>query len=138
MSPFQLRPALLGAFAASAFVLGGCHRQTPLSELEKTAAAMANAQASAPPSNAAAEPAGPAPAEQLQAALSDYKAGKMEDAVTRLQLLRSVPTLTAEQRMALQDSVAAVMAEVYTLAEKGDPRAVAAVARYEQMQTSRR
>jgi hypothetical protein len=31
-----------------------------------------------------------------------------------------------------------VMTEIYTLAEKGDARALAAVAQYEKMQTSRR
>ncbi|MCI0541123.1 MAG: hypothetical protein L0Z50_38465, partial [Verrucomicrobiales bacterium] len=64
-------------------------------------------------------------------------AGKMEDAVTRLQLLRATPVLSPQQRMALQDSVAAVMTEVYALAEKGDARAIAAVAQYEKMQTGR-
>jgi hypothetical protein len=61
----------------------------------------------------------------------------MEDAVTRLQLLRATPALSPEQRMALQDSIAAVMTEIYSLAEKGDPRAIAAVAQYEKLQTAR-
>ncbi len=101
--------------------------------MEKTVAAMN--QASGP--EAAPEAAGPAPAQQLNAALNDYKSGNMEDAVTRLQLLRSVRTLTPQQRMALQDSVAAVMTDIYTRAEKGDARAIAAVNAYEKMQTSR-
>jgi hypothetical protein len=73
----------------------------------------------------------------VQQALADFKAGNMEDTVVRLQLLRRMAVLSPQQRMALQDSVAAVMTEIYTLAEKGDPRAKAAVARYEQMQTTR-
>ena len=73
----------------------------------------------------------------MQQALADYKAGNMEDAVVRLQLLRATAVLSPQQRMALQDGVAAVMTEIYTLAEKGDPRAKAAVARYEKMQTTR-
>ena len=61
----------------------------------------------------------------------------MEDAVTRLQILRAQPALTPDQRMALQDSIATVVAEIYALAEKGDARAAAAVIQYERMQTRR-
>ena len=77
------------------------------------------------------------PAKEVKAAISDFKAGKMEDAVTRLQLLRAQTDLSPQQRMALQDSMAAIMTEIYTQAEKGDARAKAAVAQYEKMQTSR-
>ena len=104
-----------------------------MGELEKTAAAMKKVD----PAAAASDPAAPAtesPAAQVQQAIADYKTGKMEDAVTRLQMLRAMPTMTPEQRMALQDSVAAVMTEVYELAQKADPRAVAAVQAYERMQ----
>jgi hypothetical protein len=62
----------------------------------------------------------------------------LEDAIKQLQKLRRTPTLTADQRMALQDSLAAVMTEVYTMAEKGDPRAIQAVRQYEEMQTAPR
>jgi hypothetical protein len=71
------------------------------------------------------------------ASFASYKGGELEDAVTRLQKLRMQPTLTAQQRMAVQDSVAAVMREVYSLAEKGDQRAIQAVKQYKEMQTSR-
>jgi hypothetical protein len=130
----------LGALSALALILAACSKKPdPVSELERTAATMAKTE----PAPAAAEassapaPAGPAPAAQLQEAIADYKAGKMEDAVTRLQLLRAAQTLSPQQRMALQDSVAAVMSELYSLAEKGDQRAIAAVAKYEAMQTHR-
>jgi len=127
--------ALLSAIAVG---LSACHKQDPTAELEKAAAAMAQTEAApAPAPGAARAPAGPPPAQQVQQALADYKAGKMEDAVTRLQLLRAQPVLSPQQRMALQDSVAAVMTEIYTLAEKGDPRAIAAVKQYEKMQTAR-
>jgi hypothetical protein len=74
----------------------------------------------------------------MQQAVAAYKAGQLEDAVTRLQLLRMTPVLTPDQRMALQDSIAAVMTEIYTMAEKGDTRAIAAVMQYEKMQTAPR
>ncbi len=139
-----------------AFLLVGCgHKQDAKTQLEKAATAMAQgneAQPAPPPAPApapepAAEtpaaappPAAPTatPAQQVQQALAAYKSGQMEDAVTRLHRLRATPTLTAEQRMALQDSIAAVMAEVYALAEKGDTRAIAAVRQYEQMQSAPR
>ena len=76
------------------------------------------------------------PAKQVKEAITEFKAGKMEDAVTRLQLLRAQPIMSPQQRMALQDSMGTLMTEIYTLAEKGDARAKAAVAQYEKMQTA--
>ena len=85
-----------------------------------------------PPATSAAVPA------QMNQAMAVYKAGNLEDAVTRLQKLRAATALTPQQRMALNDSMAAVMGEIYALAAKGDARAIAAVKQYEQMQTQRR
>ena len=129
---------VLAAAACLATCLGCSSKQDPTTELEKAAAALekgAPAAAAAP--SPGDNPGGVSPSQQLKGAMEDYKAGKMEDAVTRLQLLRSATALSPEQRMALQDSIAAVMAEVYALAEKGDKRAIAAVAQYERMQTGR-
>ncbi len=128
-----------GLLAAIAVILIACQKHDPMIELEKAAAAMAQTEAApaAPDAGPGLVPASPPPAKQVQQAMADYKAGKMEDAVTRLQLLRATPVLSPQQRMALQDSVAAVMTEVYALAEKGDARAIAAVAQYEKMQTGR-
>ena len=125
--------------AAIAVGLSACHKQDPVIELEKAAAEMAKTETApaAPDAAPGLAPANPPPAQQMQQAIADYKAGKMEDTVTRLQVLRTTAALSPQQRMALQDSVAAVMTEIYTLAEKGDARAKAAVARYEQMQTTR-
>ncbi len=133
----KLLKCLLPILIAVAFC--ACHKQTPVEELEKTAAAIDKMEKAPAPiaSEQSAVPAVPPPGQQLQQAIADYKAGKMEDAVTRLQLLRAQPILSPQQRMALQDSIAAVMTEIYTLAEKGDPRAVAAVAQYEKLQTAR-
>lgn len=74
----------------------------------------------------------------MSQALVAYKAGQLEDAVTRLQKLRAMPTMTPQQRMAMNDAMAAVMSEIYLLASKGDSRAIQAVRQYEQMQTQRR
>ena len=117
-------------------VSAACKKEDPMAELEKSAAAMEKAPA-APAEGAVDANPGPAPAEQVKKAIADFKAGKMEDAVTRLQLLRSQPVMSPEQRMALQDNIASVMQEVYAMAQNGDARAKAAVAQYERMQTAR-
>lgn len=124
--------------AALALLAAGCSKPDPTAELQKAAAELEKAPAA--PAEPAAAPEGQvavSPAQQLQGAMEDYKAGKLEDAVTRLQLLRAQSALSPQQRMALQDSIAAVVAEIYALAEKGDPKAIAAVAQYERMQTRR-
>ncbi len=74
----------------------------------------------------------------MQQAVQSYKAGQFEDAVVRLQQLRATPTMSAQQRMALNDAMAAVMGDIYALAAKGDPRAVQAVKQYELLQNKPR
>jgi hypothetical protein len=49
-----------------------------------------------------------------------------------------MPTMPPQQRLAMNDAMAAVMSDIYTLAAKGDSRAIQAVKQYEQMQTQRR
>ena len=138
--------------ASLAVAAVGCRQQTdPTSQLEKAASALAQgepAQAATPapaqsapplePAAAPAAPAAPAPAQQMSQALAAYKAGDFEDAVIRLQVLRATPVMTPQQRMALNDAMGAVMTEVYSLAAKGDARAIQAVKQYEEMQTMRR
>lgn len=124
---------------ALAISSSGCQKPSAVNELEKVASAMEKAEP--PTATPSPEPApqlsGPPPVKQVQQAIADYKAGNMEDAVTRLQILRRTTAFTPQQRMALQDSIAAVMTEIYTLAEKGDPRAIAAVQRFQQLQNAR-
>jgi hypothetical protein len=117
-----------------------CQKQPdPLVELEKTAETMAKSEGVEAEAEVSTEAETPFmnPSQQVKSAIDDYKAGKMEDAVTRLQLLRAMPALSPQQRMALQDSIAAVMTEIYAMAEQGDPRAKAAIVQYERMQTGR-
>lgn len=116
-------------------VATACKKEDPVAGLEKSAKELEKAPA-APAEGAEATPSA-APAEQVKQAIADFKSGKMEDAVTRLQLLRAQPVMTPEQRMALQDSIASVMQEIYAMAQNGDARAKAAVAQYERMQTGR-
>ena len=77
----------------------------------------------------------PAPAQQMSQAMVAYKADQLEDAVTRLHKLRAMPTLTSQQRIAMNDAVAAVMTDIYARAAKGDSRAIQAVKLAEEMQT---
>jgi hypothetical protein len=146
------------AFTAATALLAGCsHKEDAKTELEKTADLLSKTETAQSPPPPAPEPAAPAtveanipdqpaqsapaatttPSQQMRQALTAYKSGELEDAVTRLQKLRATATLTPQQRMAVQDSVAAVMTEIYELAAKGDSRALQAVKQYEQMQTSR-
>jgi|SRR5437588_22734 len=142
------------SFVAAAFITGCGHKTDAKTEMEKAASALAQEETKQPPpapapveaalapqqpAQALEAPATPAPppAQQMQQALASYKAGELEDAVARLQKLRFSGSLTAEQSMTIQDSVAAVMAEIYSLAEKGDARAIQAVKLAEEMQTSR-
>jgi hypothetical protein len=74
----------------------------------------------------------------MRAAIAAYKAGNLDDAVTRLQKLRATPAMSPEQRIASNDAMAAVMGEIYALAAKGDSRAAQAVKQYELMQTQHR
>lgn len=117
--------------------LVGCHAKTDANhELDDAARAMQKAEtAPAPKPAPQSQPAvfASTPAQELNQAISAYKAGQMEDAVTRLQRLRATPTLTPQQRIALNDAIAAVMSEVSTLAAKGDPRAIQALAQYQKM-----
>jgi hypothetical protein len=131
----------------------GCSRKTDAKgELEKAAAILEKPDAPvAAPSQQPAPSASPAPApsvaetvqlattpsQQMRAAIAAYKAGNLDDAVTRLQKLRATPAMSPEQRIALNDAMAAVMNEIYAQAAKGDTRAAAAVKQYEQLQTQR-
>jgi hypothetical protein len=137
--------AILAALAAA---LIGCRKHDAASELERAANALAQADPAPAPAPSTAQPAAakeapaqptqagaPAPAQELRQAMAAYKAGDLEDAVTRLQKLRATAVISPQQRMALQDSVAAVMGEIYGMAAKGDTRAIAAVKQYEHMQT---
>jgi len=133
---------LLTAIAA---LLPGCSRKVDAqSELERATREMQQAGQSAPVAQPATTPPGtraqtPAvPAEQMNQAMTSYKAGNYEDAVTRLQQLRATPVMTPQQRMALQDAIAAVMADIAVMAEKGDPRAIQALRRYRSMQNKPR
>lgn len=143
--------------ASLTLMFGGCGQKTDAnSELERAARLMQEAD-SAPepgqtptpvttpvyvPSGTPTQPAqsqpAPPPAEQMSEAMTAYKSGNLEDAVTRLQRLRATPAMNPEQRMALNDAMAAVMTEIYSLAAKGDARAVQAVKQYEAMQSQQR
>lgn len=98
-------------------------------------------QAPPPPASSAAS-AKPAPAattqvaQQMNQAVASYKGGNYEDAVRRLQWLRAQKGNTPQQIMALQEATAAVMADIYALAARGDARAKLAVKEYERLQNA--
>jgi hypothetical protein len=148
---FPLVMALVVSLYAA---FSGCSRKPDAkTELDKAQIELAKPQPAAetpPPAGQAPPPqAAPAavvavaaaptsqPAQQMNQAVAAYKAGNLEDAVARLQKLRASPAMSPQQRMALNDAMAAVMTEIYAMAEKGDGRAIAAVKQYEYMQTHR-
>lgn len=147
----QLTPCLAIPVALSLVLLGCGGEPDANTELQKAVAAMEAAPPPAPASPMPAQPqyrqpippaqqprpATPPPAQQMSQAMAAYQAGHLQDAVTRLQRLRATPAMNPRQRIALNDAMAAVMTEIYTLAEKGDPRAIQAVKQYERMQTQR-
>src|SRR5258708_5223935 len=80
--------------------------ESELAKSEPAPAAPAVAQnAPAPQSNQATAAADTAvvavPSQQMKQAMVAYKAGNLEDAVTRLQKLRATPTMNPQQRIAL-------------------------------------
>jgi hypothetical protein len=135
--------------ASLALAACGCSRKSDAkTELEKAANALSTAEPAptTPPSQptqpveatTASQPVpAPSASQQMKEALAAYKAGNLEDAVTRLQKLRATPVMTPQQRIALNDAMGAVMTEIYSLAAKGDARAKLAVKQYEEMQTRR-
>ena len=139
--------ALFTGIALIAFV--GCGKKQPdaNAELDKAAKAMGasanNTPAPAPqpaPQQAVAPAPTPAPtpAVQMQQAMTAYKSDQLTDAVAQLQVLRSRTAMTPEQRVALQDAMAAVMADIYARAAKGDARAQQAIKEYQRWQTGGR
>ena len=73
----------------------------------------------------------------MRQASTAYKSGELTDAVTSLHKLRATGVLSPEQRIVVNDAMAAMMTDIYSRAAKGDPRAIQAVKQYEQMQTTR-
>ncbi len=137
-------PGIVVCGASLLLILTGCHEKSDANgELEKAVAVLqqpASGQPAAPTQVQSAQmPAvSAAPAQEMRQAIQSFKGGNLEDAVTRLQKLRAAPLLTPEQRIAVNDAIAAVMNEVAALAEKGDARAIQAAEQFRRMQTERR
>jgi hypothetical protein len=145
------KPFVVAILVVCVLAVVGCHRQgdanaemaKAVKELEQ--ATPGQPQAPAVPPAAAAEPAAPAEqpsqpaitsqpvAVQMSQAMASYKGGDYSDAIIRLQLLRTKVTTTPQQTMAIQDAVAAVMAELYARGEKGDTRAQQAIKQWQEV-----
>jgi len=138
-------PIVMIGCATLGVLLAGCSSEPDANvELQKAAKALEQADAGQP----APAPAQPVavvtpsaqqqtPSQQMGQAMTLYKNGEYENAMTRLQTLRERATLSPQQNMALQDAMAAVMTDVYTRASKGDARAQLAVKQYEQSKNTR-
>ncbi|MCX6927332.1 MAG: hypothetical protein NT154_29625 [Verrucomicrobia bacterium] len=147
-------PLMMVGAASLLVALAGCSRKSDAStELDKAAVIMdqqAPAQVAAPQPVQVAQPAqpepvqeaapapAPPPAQEMKQAVAAYKSGNLQDAIARLQKLRATPVMSPQQRIAVNDAVAAVMTEIYSMADKGDARAIAAVKQYEDLQSKPR
>jgi len=145
-------PTLIICGASLFVALAGCSRKTSVSsELDKAVSVMeqpAPIQPVAPAPVQTEQPVqpeptpdaapAPPPAQEMKEAVAAYKAGNLQDAITRLQKLRATPVMTPQQRIALNDAMAAVMGEIYGLAANGDQRAIQAVKQYEELQSKPR
>ena len=150
-TPNPLTAAMLAVLFVAAT---GCHKQADantelanaVKALEKAEPGPAQGPVAPVPLAASAAPAAAASqeavirqpvAQQMSQAQTAYKGGDYVDAVTRLQWLRAKVTKTPEQTMAVQDAMAAVMAELYARAEKGDTRAQQAIKQYQENHNKR-
>ncbi len=147
-----LEPFRVGLILCVFLTVSGCGKKEPQvnKELEKAASAFVKVE----PADAVSAPASPQPApeqaaqqtpapratsaQEMNQAITAYKKGDLEDAVTRLQKLRATPVMSPQQRIAVNDAIAAVMTEIYTMASKGNARAIQAVKTYEELQTKPR
>jgi hypothetical protein len=141
-------PTIIVCGASLLVTLAGCSRKSDVnSELDKATRVMEQPAPPQPPAPAPVQteqpvqpeptPA-PPPAQEMKEAVAAYRAGNLQDAVTRMQKLRATPVMTPQQRIAINDAMAAVMGEIYSLAANGDQRAVQAVRQYEELQTKPR
>jgi hypothetical protein len=116
-----------------------CSKKTDAgTELQNAANLLQKADTAPAPEAQAPQPASattPSPSQQMNQAVAAYKSGNLEEAVTRLQTLRATPVMSPQQRMAVNDAMAAVMSDIYARAAKGDAGAMQAVKQYEQLQT---
>jgi hypothetical protein len=145
-------PTMIGFGASLLLAFAGCsHKSNADTELEKAASLMQQPAPTSPqaPTPVQTEPApqpeaapvadpAPPPAQEMRQAVAAYKSGDLQDAITRLQKLRATPVMTPQQRIALNDAMAAVMSEIYSHAANGDPKAIAAVKQYEELQSKPR
>jgi len=135
-------------FFLSTSLLIGCSKKDASSELQKAASAMSQPEPAQQTTAPEPVPQTPSPvaqpavvstpkaqAQEMSQALAAFKAGEFEDAVVRLQKLRATPVMSPEKRIAVNDAIAAVMNEMYAMAEKGDARAKQALKTYETLQT---
>ncbi|EEF57733.1 hypothetical protein [Pedosphaera parvula] len=134
-------PGIILLCASLTLALTGCNKNANArGELEKAASLLEKSETAPAPVAQSPQPAEAtttvaSPSQQMNQAMAAYKSGNLEDTVTRLQILRAAPAISPQQRVAVNDATAAVMADIYARAAKGDAGAMQAVKQYEQMQT---
>jgi hypothetical protein len=120
--------------------IAGCGRKSvdAKTQIDQAAQEMVKAEAAQPsPATATATASPLKPAQQMNDALAAYKNGNLEDAVTRFQAMRARTAMSGAELMALNNAMAAVMADIYARAAKGDVQAQKAVQDYQRLQQRR-
>lgn len=120
----------------------GCGKKTDVnSQLERAAATLNEAPPATPTTQPVAK-ASQTPAQQVNQAVTSFKGGDYNAAVSQLHTLlvqgsKGQVPMSPQQYMALQDATGAVLQDLYTRAAKGDARAQQAVKEYERLQKTR-
>lgn len=106
---------------------------TELADTVKTLEKPSDAPQASPTANV--NQALPPPSQQVNAALTSFKAGNYSDAIVNMEKARTNPNKTPQQMMAVQDAIAAVMRDLYARAAKGDVAAQQAIKQYQEERT---
>ena len=118
----------------------GCHKPADASaDLANAVKVLEQVPAGqpAPPQGNPNGQGSPPASQQVNEALTAYKGGSYADAIGCMELARLNPNKTPAQTMAIQDAMAAVMADLYTRAAKGDVAAQRAIAQYQENRNKR-
>ena len=138
-------PLAVLILAVSIVAVAGCKKQSDANAALDNAVKILEKSDAGQPSSPAAPSTAPGQetvssqpvAQQMSQAMTAYKGGNYDDAVSRLHLLRTTAVKTPEQTMAVQDAMAAVMTDLYDRAAKGDVKAQQAIRQHQENRNRR-
>jgi hypothetical protein len=114
-------------------IVPGCQKKTDAAtELERTVKTLAATPAPVAPTTPSSGLPGPTVSAEVGQALTAFKSGNYSDAIGHMEMARTHPARTGAETMAVQDAMAAVMADLYTRAANGDAVAQQAIKQYQE------